>query len=69
MDITKKFFAELLGTFWLVFGGVGSAIYAAGVPDVGLGWLGVSFAFGLTVVTMAYGIGHISGAHLNPPLP
>lgn len=66
MDITKKFFAELLGTFWLVFAGVGSAIYAAGVPDVGLGWLGVSFAFGLTVVTMAYGIGHISGAHLNP---
>lgn len=66
MDITKKFFAELLGTFWLVFGGVGSAIYAAGVPDVGIGWMGVSLAFGLTVVTMAYGIGHISGAHLNP---
>jgi len=66
MDITKKFFAELLGTFWLVFGGVGSALYAAAVPDVGIGWLGVSLAFGLTVVTMAYGIGHISGAHLNP---
>lgn len=66
MDITKKFFAELLGTFWLVFAGIGSAIYAAGVADVGIGWLGVSFAFGLTVVTMAYGIGHISGAHLNP---
>lgn len=66
MDITKKFFAELLGTFWLVFGGVGSAIFAAGVADVGIGWLGVSLAFGLTVVTMAYGIGHISGAHLNP---
>lgn len=66
MDITKKFFAELIGTFWLVFGGVGSALYAAGVADVGIGWLGVSLAFGLTVVTMAYGIGHISGAHLNP---
>ena len=74
MDITKKFFAELLGTFWLVFAGLGSAFYAAstvadtnaGIPDVGIGWLGVSLAFGLTVITMAYGIGHISGAHLNP---
>lgn len=66
MDISRKFCAELLGTFWLVFGGVGSALYAAGVPEVGIGWLGVSLAFGLTVVTMAYGIGHISGAHLNP---
>ena len=58
--------AELLGTFWLVFGGVGSAIYAAGFPELGIGFVGVSLAFGLTVVTMAYGIGHISGAHLNP---
>ena len=66
MDISRKFAAELIGTFWLVFGGVGSALYAAGVADVGIGWLGVSLAFGLTVVTMAYGIGHISGAHLNP---
>jgi aquaporin Z len=66
MDISRKFVAEFLGTFWLVFGGVGSAIFAAGVDNVGIGWLGVSLAFGLTVVTMAYGIGHISGAHLNP---
>ncbi len=62
----KKFTAELIGTFWLVLGGCGSAMLAAGFPDVGIGLLGVSLAFGLTVVTMAYGIGHISGAHLNP---
>jgi aquaporin Z len=58
--------AECLGTFWLVFGGCGSAVLAAAFPDVGIGLLGVSLAFGLTVVTMAYSIGHISGAHLNP---
>ncbi|HCR48456.1 MAG TPA: aquaporin Z [Rhodothermales bacterium] len=62
----KKNVAEFVGTFWLVFGGCGSALLAAGFPDVGIGLVGVSFAFGLTVVTMAYSIGHISGAHLNP---
>lgn len=58
--------AEALGTFWLVFGGCGSAVLAAAFPGVGIGLLGVSFAFGLTVLTMAYAIGHISGCHLNP---
>jgi aquaporin Z len=58
--------AEMIGTFWLVLGGCGAAVFAAGVPDVGIGYLGVSFAFGLTVLTMAYAIGHISGCHLNP---
>jgi aquaporin Z len=58
--------AEFIGTFWLVFGGCGSAVLAAAFPDVGIGLLGVSLAFGLTVVTMAYAIGHISGCHLNP---
>lgn len=62
----KKNIAEFLGTFWLVFGGCGSALLAAGFPDVGIGLLGVSFAFGLTVLTIAYSLGHISGAHLNP---
>lgn len=62
----KKNVAEFLGTFWLVLGGCGSAVLAAGFPDVGIGLTGVSLAFGLTVVTMAYAIGHISGAHLNP---
>jgi len=62
----KKYAAELLGTFWLVLGGCGSAVLAAGVENVGIGYLGVSLAFGLTVVTMAYAIGHISGCHLNP---
>lgn len=62
----KQFGAEFFGTFWLVLGGCGSAVLAAGVPNVGIGWLGVSFAFGLTVLTMAYTIGHISGCHLNP---
>nr|WP_321510297.1 aquaporin Z [uncultured Celeribacter sp.] len=62
----KKFTAELVGTFWLVFGGCGAAIYAAGVPDVGIGWLGVALAFGLTVLTMAFAVGHISGGHFNP---
>lgn len=62
----KKYTAEFIGTFWLVLGGCGSATLSAAFPDVGIGLLGVSLAFGLTVVTMAYAIGHISGAHLNP---
>ncbi len=64
--MAQKFTAEFLGTFWLVLGGCGSAVLAAGFPEVGIGLLGVSFAFGLTVLTIAYGLGHISGAHLNP---
>ena len=62
----KKLFAEFFGTFWLVFGGCGSAIFAAGIPDLGIGFVGVSLAFGLTVLTMAYAVGHISGGHFNP---
>lgn len=66
MTLTKKLGAEFIGTFWLVLGGCGSAVIAAGFPDVGIGLLGVSLAFGLTVLTMAFAIGHISGCHLNP---
>ena len=66
MTMSRKLGAEFIGTFWLVLGGCGSAVLAAGVPDVGIGWLGVSLAFGLTVMTMAFAIGHISGCHLNP---
>jgi aquaporin Z len=66
MVMQKRAVAEFLGTFWLVFGGCGSAVLAAAFPDVGIGLLGVSLAFGLTVLTMAYAIGHISGCHLNP---
>ncbi|MCL2722876.1 MAG: aquaporin Z [Polyangiaceae bacterium] len=62
----KQYAAELFGTFWLVLGGCGSAILAAGFPGLGIGFLGVALAFGLTVLTMAYAIGHISGCHLNP---
>jgi len=62
----KKHGAEFMGTFWLVLGGCGSAVLAAAFPDVGIGFLGVALAFGLTVLTMAYAIGHISGCHLNP---
>ena len=66
MTMTKKLAAEFLGTFWLVLGGCGSAVLAAAFPDVGIGLLGVALAFGLTVLTMAFAIGHISGCHLNP---
>ena len=62
----RRYGAEFIGTFWLVLGGCGSAVLAAAFPDVGIGLLGVSLAFGLTVLTMAYAIGHISGCHLNP---
>lgn len=64
--MTKRLFAEFLGTFWLVFGGCGSAVLAAAFPEVGIGLLGVSFAFGLTVLTMAYAVGGVSGGHFNP---
>lgn len=66
MSLTKRMTAEFIGTFWLVFGGCGSAVLSAAIPDLGIGLLGVSLAFGLTVLTMAYTIGHISGCHLNP---
>ena len=66
MSVVKRAVAELLGTFWLVFGGCGSAVLAAAFPEVGIGLVGVSLAFGLTVVTMAYAVGHISGGHFNP---
>ena len=66
MSMIRRSSAEFLGTFWLVFGGCGSAVLAAAFPQVGIGLLGVSLAFGLTVLTMAYSIGHISGCHLNP---
>jgi aquaporin Z len=62
----NKLAAEFLGTFWLVFGGCGSAVLAAGFPELGIGFQGVAFAFGLTVLTMAYAVGHVSGAHFNP---
>ena len=66
MAMSKKLTAEFIGTFWLVLGGCGSAVLAATFPDTGIGFLGVAFAFGLTVLTMAFAIGHISGCHLNP---
>lgn len=62
----KKLLAEFFGTYWLVFGGCGSAIFAAGIPNLGIGFIGVSLAFGLTVLTMVYAVGHISGGHFNP---
>src|SRR5579864_4884787 len=66
MSLSKRAFAEFMGTFWLVFGGCGSAVLAAGFPGLGIGFAGVALAFGLTVLTMAFAIGHISGCHLNP---
>src|SRR5512133_3913080 len=66
MSLAKRSGAEMLGTFWLVFGGCGSAVLSAAFPQLGIGLLGVALAFGLTVLTMAYAIGHISGCHLNP---
>lgn len=66
MTLTKKLTAEFIGTFWLVLGGCGSAVLAAAFPNLGIGFVGVSLAFGLTVLTMAFAIGHISGCHLNP---
>ncbi|WP_430390211.1 aquaporin Z [Dyella sp. 20L07] len=66
MSMGKRLGAEFFGTFWLVFGGCGSAIFAAAFPDLGIGFAGVALAFGLTVVTMAYAVGHISGGHFNP---
>jgi len=66
VPLPKRLFAELFGTFWLVLGGCGSAVLAAGFPELGIGFVGVALAFGLTVLTMAYSIGHISGCHLNP---
>ena len=66
MSMTQRLTAEFVGTFWLVFGGCGSAVLAAAFPELGIGFAGVSLAFGLTVLTMAYAIGHVSGCHLNP---
>ena len=65
-SLTRRSIAEFVGTFWLVFGGCGSAVLAAAFPQLGIGFLGVALAFGLTVLTMAFAIGHISGCHLNP---
>src|SRR3954454_275402 len=65
-DMKRRVVAEFFGTFWLVFGGCGAAVLSAAFPNLGIGFLGVAFAFGLTVLTMAYAIGHISGCHLNP---
>jgi aquaporin Z len=66
MDMTKRVVAEFFGTFWLTFGGCGAAVIAAGFPQLGIGFLGVALAFGLTVLSMAYAVGHISGGHFNP---
>src|SRR4249920_295266 len=66
MPLSKRAFAEFIGTFWLVFGGCAIAVLAAAFPGLGIGFLGVALAFGLTVLTMAFAIGHISGCHLNP---
>jgi aquaporin Z len=68
MTLRKRAFAEFFGTFWLVFGGCGAAVVSAGFPTLGIGFIGVALAFGLTVLTMVYAIGHISGCHLNPAI-
>jgi aquaporin Z len=65
--LTRKLVAEFIGTAWLVLGGCGAAVLAAAFPQLGIGFVGVALAFGLTVLTMAYAIGHVSGCHLNPP--
>ncbi len=65
-DMQRRLIAEFIGTFWLVFGGCGAAVFAAAFPQLGIGFMGVAFAFGLTVLTMAYAVGHISGGHFNP---
>src|SRR5437764_2334931 len=65
-DMPQRVVAEFFGTFWLVLGGCGAAVLAAGFPNLGIGFLGVAFAFGLTVLTMAYAVGHVSGGHFNP---
>src|SRR5437868_12208698 len=66
MDMSRRITAEFFGTFWLIFGGCGAAVLAAGFPNLGIAFVGVSLAFGLTVLTMAYAVGHISGGHFNP---
>src|SRR5579863_4165439 len=66
LPLSKRAFAEFIGTFWLVFGGCGAAVLAAAFPSLGIGFAGVALAFGLTVLTMAYAVGHISGGHFNP---
>src|SRR5437763_12956008 len=66
MDMSRRIAAEVFGTFWLVFGGCGAAVLAAGFPNLGIAFVGVSLAFGLTVLSMAYAVGHISGGHFNP---
>src|SRR5262250_3192346 len=66
MPLSKRLVAEFIGTLWLVLGGCGSAVLAAAFPGLGIGFYGVAFAFGLTVLTMAYAVGHISGGHFNP---
>src|SRR5271155_1078167 len=65
-DMSRRVVAEFFGTFWLVLGGCGAAVLSAGFPALGIGFLGVAFAFGLTVLTMAYAVGHVSGGHFNP---